>query len=44
MMSPTITTAAPSSWLACAHASPTGPAPATYTVEPVVTPAVTAPW
>ncbi len=33
-MSPTITTAAPSSCAECAAASPTGPAPATYTVEP----------
>ena len=37
-------TAAPSSWHDAAHASPTGPAPATYTVDPVPTPAVTAPW
>ena len=35
-MSPTITTAAPSRWQEAAHARPTGPAPATYTVEPVV--------
>ena len=39
-MSPTITTAAPSRWHDAAQASPTGPAPATYTVDPVVTPAV----
>src|SRR6266511_2280038 len=44
LTSPTITTAAPSRWQEVAQASPTGPAPATYTVEPVVTPAVKAPW
>ena len=38
-----MTTAAPSSCAECAAASPTGPAPATYTVEPEVTPAVYAP-
>ena len=43
-MSATMTTAAPSRWAEVAQASPTGPAPATYTVEPVVTPAVQAPW
>src|SRR6266516_3044749 len=42
--SPTITTAAPSSQHEVAQARPTGPAPATYTVEPVVTPAEKAPW
>ena len=42
-MSPTMTTAAPSSWAAWAAASPTGPAPAMYTVDPVVTPAETQP-
>ena len=40
LRSPTITTAAPSSSAEYAAASPTGPAPATYTVDPVVTPAV----
>src|SRR5213076_785523 len=44
MRSPTITTAAPSNWAEYAAARPTGPAPATYTVEPGPTPAVTAPW
>src|SRR5690606_30002818 len=39
-----MTTAAPSRWADVAAASPTGPAPATYTVEPTPTPAVTAPW
>ena len=39
-----MTTAAPSSCADAAAASPTGPAPATYTVEPTVVPAVTAPW
>eukprot|EP00976_Prorocentrum_cordatum_P001175 23787-Prorocentrum_minimum.AAC.3 len=43
-MSPTMTTAAPSSCAEAAHASPTGPAPATYTVLPGFTPAVKAPW
>jgi hypothetical protein len=43
-MSPTITTAAPSSCAEYAQARPTGPAPATYTVDPVRTPAVKAPW
>lgn len=41
--SPTMTTAAPRRWHDSAHASPTGPAPATYTVDPGPTPAVTAP-
>ena len=41
--SPTMTTEAPRRCAEYAAASPTGPAPATYTVEPVVTPAVTAP-
>ena len=39
-----MTTAAPSSCAPAAAASPTGPAPAMYTVEPGFTPAVTAPW
>ena len=39
-MSPTMTTDAPSSCAEYAQARPTGPAPATYTVDPVVTPAV----
>ena len=43
-MSPTITAAAPSSWDDTAAASPTGPAPAMYTVDLVVTPAETQPW
>src|SRR6187399_779331 len=33
-MSPTMTTAAPRRWQDAAHARPTGPAPATYTMEP----------
>ena len=40
----TMTTAAPSSSAAAAAASPTGPAPAISTVEPVVTPAEMQPW
>src|ERR1039458_1856641 len=43
IMSPTITHAAPSNWQQAAQASPTGPAPATYTMEPGPTPAETAP-
>src|SRR5436190_28162 len=43
-ISPTMTTAAPSKCADAAHAKPTGPPPATYTVDPVVTPAVKAPW
>ena len=38
------TVAAPRNNALHAAASPTGPAPATYTVEPDVTPAVTQPW
>lgn len=44
IMSPTMTHAAPRRWQEAAHASPTGPAPATYTVDPGRTPAVYAPW
>ncbi|MOA22440.1 hypothetical protein D3C78_1429960 [compost metagenome] len=44
LTSPTITTAAPSRRAEAAAASPTGPAPAIYTVLPGPTPAVTAPW
>jgi hypothetical protein len=40
LRSPTMTTAAPRSCAEWAAASPTGPAPATYTVDPVPTPAV----
>ena len=40
IMSPTMTAAAPRICAEYAAASPTGPAPATYTVDPVVTPAV----
>ncbi len=39
-----MTTAAPSRNADAAAASPTGPAPAMYTVEPGPTPAVTQPW
>ena len=42
--SPTMTTAAPSRYADVAAARPTGPAPATYTVDPGCTPAVNAPW
>src|SRR5205085_11253473 len=41
--SPTMTAAAPRNCAEAAQARPTGPPPATYTVEPEVTPAVTAP-
>src|ERR1700730_17733836 len=34
----------PRSWAEAAAARPTGPAPATYTVEPGLTPAFRAPW
>ena len=43
LTSPTIVTAAPSKRAEAAAAMPTGPAPATYTVAPGTTPAVTAP-
>src|SRR6478672_1871781 len=42
--SATATTAAPSRYADVAAARPTGPAPATYTVDPGRTPAVMAPW
>jgi hypothetical protein len=43
LKSDTITTAAPSSCADAAAARPTGPAPDTRTVDPVVTPALTQP-
>ena len=44
LRSPTMTTAAPNNLAEAAAARPTGPAPATYTVDPTPTPALTQQW